>query len=54
MALEEKFSQSQRDLSKVTDVVLKTKTALAQQVSDVRAEMGKYIEVHKQHERHMD
>ena len=54
MALEERFTQAQNEVKQVTEVMLKTKTDLSQQVADVKIDMAKLDEVHKNHERHMD
>lgn len=54
MALEEKFIQAREEVKQVTDVMLKTKTDLSQQVADVKLDMAAYEETHKSHERHMD
>ena len=54
MALEEKLLQAKQEVAQVTDVMLRTKTDISQQVADVKLDMAKYEEVHKNHERHMD
>ncbi len=41
MALENKFLQNKEDLKQVQDVMLRAKTELAQQVTDMRMELSK-------------
>lgn len=54
MALEEKFLQIKDEIKQVQDVMLRTKTDLAQQVQDCKMDMAKYEDLHKTSERHMD
>lgn len=41
MALENKFLQNKEDLKQVQDVMLRTKTEISQQVTDMRMELSK-------------
>lgn len=43
MALEEKFEQNREDLKQVQDVMIRTKTEISQQVTDVRQELNRNI-----------
>lgn len=54
MALEAKFDQNKADLKEVQDTMLTAKTAIAQQVHDVRAEMVKQTQRHQNLENRMD
>ena len=54
MALEEKFNQNKEDLKQVQDVMLRTKTDIAQQVSDLRAEMSRQSTRNENLEGNMD
>ena len=54
MALENKFLQNKEDLKQVQDVMLRTKTELAQQVTDMRMELSKQTIVHENSEVRMD
>lgn len=54
MALETKFDQSKSDLMSVQDTMLRTKTDIAQQVSDLRAENQKQVSRNENLETRMD
>lgn len=54
MALEEKFAQNKEDLKEVQNVMLRTKTEISQQVSDVRQELNRNIVANISTEGRMD
>ena len=46
MALEAKFEQSKEDVKEVQNIMLRTKTDIAQQVADMKSEMLKNTQSH--------